>query len=157
ASASTLYGNRASNGVIMITTKSGKGSGGMNVSVRQGFFERGIKEYNRIGPDDFMEVMWQGYRNSLLTDNPNMSISDANAAASSGLVDDFLKLNIYNLPNDQLFTEDGRLNANAQILEGYRNDLDWFKPIERTGYRQEYSVCARNNNDKGSVYYSAGY
>jgi len=157
ASASTLYGNRASNGVIMITTKSGKGSGGMNVSVRQGFFERGIKEYNRIGPDDFMEVMWQGYRNSLLTDNPNMSISDANAAASSGLVDDFLKLNIYNLPNDQLFTEDGRLNANAQILEGYRNDLDWFKPIERTGYRQEYSVSARNNNDKGSVYYSAGY
>lgn len=48
ASASTLYGNRASNGVIMIQTKVGKGEGGMNVSIKQGFFNRGISEYDRI-------------------------------------------------------------------------------------------------------------
>lgn len=157
ASASTLYGNRASNGVIMIQTKSGRGSGGMNVSVRQGIFTRGNSEYDRIYPDDFMEVMWQGYRNSLLTDNPSMSIADANAKASSSLIQDYLITNIYNVSDDNLFTEDGRLNPNAEILDGYRGDLDWFKPLERTGYRQEYNVSARNTNERGGVYYSAGY
>ena len=157
ASASTLYGNRASNGVIMIQTKTGKGSGGLNVSIKQGFFNRGISEYDRIGPDDFMEVMWQGYRNSLLTENPSMSVEDANMQASSSLIDDYLKLNIYNVSDDNLFTANGELNPNAEIHEGYRDDLDWYKPLERTGYRQEYSVNARNHNDKGGTYYSVGY
>lgn len=157
ASASTLYGNRASNGVIMITTKSGKGEGSMNVSVSQGFFNRGIAEYDRIGPDDFMEVMWKGYRNSLLTDNPNMGMDEANAIASNSLIDDYLKLNIYNLADDELFTADGKLRSDARILDGYRNDLDWYDGIERTGYRQEYNVSARNSNDKGGIYYSVGY
>lgn len=157
ASASTLYGNRASNGVVLIQTKSGKGKGGMNVSVKQGVIKRGIQEYDRIGPDDFMETMWTGYRNSLLTNDPNMSVAEANLAASSGLIDNVLKLNIYNQANDQLFTENGKLNPNAEILPGYLDDLDWYDGILRTGFRQEYNVSARNSNDKGGVFYSAGY
>lgn len=157
ASASTLYGNRASNGVILIRTKGGKGKSSMSLSVQQGLWTRGISEYDKIGPDDFMEVMWQGYRNSLLTNDASMSLATANEIASTTLVDDYLKLNIYNLPNDQLFTADGKLNPNAQILPGYRGDLDWFDGIERTGYRQEYNVSATNSNDKGNVFYSAGY
>lgn len=157
ASASTLYGNRASNGVIMIQTKTGKGSGGINVSIKQGFFNRGISEYDRIGPDDFMEVMWQGYRNSLLSENPSMSFEDANMQVSNSLIDDYLKLNIYNVSDNNLFTADGKLNPNARVLEGYRGDLDWYNPLERTGYRQEYSINARNSNDKGGTYYSVGY
>src|SRR5699024_7258167 len=134
ASASTLYGNRASNGVILIRTKGGKGNSGMNLSVKQGLWTRGISEYDRVGPDEFMEVMWQGYRNSLLTNDSAMSIAEANSIASNSLVDDFLKLNIYNLPNDELFTADGKLNPNAHVLPGYRGDLDWYDGIERTGY-----------------------
>lgn len=157
ASASTLYGNRASNGVILIRTKGGKGESGMNLSVKQGLWSRGISEYDRIGPDDFMEVMWQGYRNSLLTNDPTMSIADANSIASNSLVDDYLKLNIYNLPKDELFTADGKLNPNAHVLPGYNGDLNWYDGIERTGYRQEYNVSARNSNDRGNIFYSAGY
>ncbi|HLW14059.1 MAG TPA: SusC/RagA family TonB-linked outer membrane protein [Flavobacteriaceae bacterium] len=157
ASASTLYGNRASNGVIMIQTKVGKGEGGMNVSIKQGFFNRGISEYDRIGPDEFMETMWQGYRNSLLSDDPSLSMEEANVYASNNLVQDYLKLNIYNQADGDLFTEDGKLRSDAQILDGYRGDLDWYDGIERTGYRQEYNVSARNSNDKGGVFYSVGY
>ena len=157
ASASTLYGNRASNGVVMIQTKSGKGEGSMNVSVKQGFFNRGIAEYDRIGPNDFMETMWKGYRNALLTDRPNLTIAEANALASGNLFNESLKLNIYNVPSNQLYTADGKLNPNATILPGYADDLNWYKDIERVGYRQEYNVNARNSNDKGGVYYSAGY
>lgn len=157
ASASTLYGNRASNGVVMIQTKKGKGGGHMNLSVKQGFFNRGIAEYDRLGPNDFMETMWKGYRNALLTDRPALTVSEANALASANLFDESLKLNIYNVPKDQLYTADGKLNPNAQILPGYAEDLNWYDGIERVGYRQEYNVNARNSNDKGGIYYSAGY
>src|SRR5690606_31620295 len=49
ASAAALYGSRAANGVIMITTKKGKrGSPTVGVSLRQGFMSRGIPEYDRL-------------------------------------------------------------------------------------------------------------
>lgn len=159
ASSTALYGNRASNGVIIIKTKEGSANSGssLSVSVKQGVFERGIPEYDRIGPDRFMETMWAGYRNSLMTDNASLSFADANQTASNTLVDTYLKANIYNVQKDNLFTSDGQLNPNAEILAGYLNDLDWFEGIERRGNRQEVSVSARTSNEKGGVYYSLGY
>lgn len=159
ASATALYGNRASNGVIIIKTKGGAGKPGssLNVSIKQGIFERGLPEYNRIGPDRFMEMMWRGYRNSLLTEKADMSRVDANQRASNTLVEDYLKTNIYNVDDDQLFTENGKLNPDAQILAGYLNDFDWRGPLERKGYRQEYNISGRNSSEKGGAYYSIGY
>lgn len=159
ASSTALYGNRASNGVIIIKTKEGSANSGssLSISVKQGIFERGIPEYDKIGPDDFMETMWAGYRNSLMTENKNLSISEANQTASNTLVDTYLKSNIYNVEDTNLFTSDGKLNPNAQILPGYRDDLDWFEGIERRGNRQEFSVSATTSGDKGGVYYSLGY
>ena len=49
AAAAALYGSRAANGVVMITTKKGqKGRPNVTLSVRQGFMSRGIPEYDRI-------------------------------------------------------------------------------------------------------------
>lgn len=159
ASATALYGNRASNGVIIIKTKSGTSGSesALNVSVKQGLYNRSIPEYDRIGPDEFMETMWSGYRNALMTDDENLSQQEANEIASNQLVEDQLKTNIYDVPNDELFDENGKLNSNANILPGYLEDLDWLEGFKRTGYRQEYNVNATNSNDKGGIYYSVGY
>lgn len=159
ASATALYGNKASNGVIIIETKSAKpgGKGSMNISVKQGFFERSLPDYDLLDSDDFMETMWAGYRNSLMSGDLDYSMDKANTKASEDLIGNHLKYNIYNAPDDELFTEDGKLNSGVHILPGYLDDLDWFKGIERTGYRQEYSVSARTASDKGGVYYSLGY
>src|SRR5699024_8701313 len=158
AASAALYGNRASNGVILIETKGGKANSGaaLNVSTRQGFFDRAIPEYNQVNRDQFMEVMWQGYRNNLMSGD-GLSESEANSQASKGLVSNYLKTNIYNVANDELFTSDGKLNPNAQILPGYADDLNWYEGIERTGYRQEYNVNGRNSNEKGGMFYSVGY
>lgn len=155
ASSTTLYGNRASNGVILITTKKGNKAGGsFNIDMKQGVYTRGMKEYDRIGADDFMNTMWAGYRNGAVT--AGKSLADANADANANLVNDILVANIYNLPSDQLF-ENGKLKSNAQILDGYRGDLDWYKPIERTGYYQDINMNGRIANEKGGAYFSAGF
>lgn len=158
AASAALYGNRASNGVILIETKGGKANSGsaLNVSIKQGFFDRSIPEYNQINRDQFMEVMWQGYRNSLMS-GEGMSMAEANSAASEGIVSNYLKSNIYNVDDDNLFTAEGKLNPAAQVLPGYLDDLDWYKGIERVGHRQEYNLNGRNSNERGGYFYSVGY
>lgn len=59
AASASLYGNRAANGVILITTKRGQ-SNKLNVrlNTKQGVYTRGIAEYDRLGPNDWMETMF---------------------------------------------------------------------------------------------------
>jgi len=158
ASSAALYGNRATNGVILIKTKGGEANSGssFNISTRQGFFTRGLPEYDRLGPNQWMQVMFNGYRNSLMESN-NLSMEEANVLAGKSFVDDIIIANIYNVKNDELFDSNGNFNPNASILPGYTGDLDWYKGIMRTGYRQEYNFNANSSNSKGGTFYSLGY
>ena len=156
AASAALFGNKAANGVIIITTKKGKGDKiNFNVSMNQGIYERGISEYARLGAKDWMEVMWEGYRNSSISDGKDPAT--ANAHASSNLVSEIIKYNIFNKPDDQLFDENGKMVKDAQILPGYRGDLDWYKPIERYGHRQEYNMNGGGATEKANYYFSVGY
>lgn len=160
AAATALYGNRASNGVIIITTKKGKGSAPrVNASVNQGFYSRGVNMYDRVGDRDYMEIMWKGYRNSLMTDNPTAypTAEAAGAEASNTLISDILISNIYNVGTSELFDSNGKLNPNASIKGTIGEDLDWFKHIETIGHRQDYSINGNQGGPKSNIYYSAGY
>ncbi|WP_121964873.1 SusC/RagA family TonB-linked outer membrane protein [Myroides sp. N17-2] len=153
ASSSTLYGSRASNGVILITTKKGKGKGQFNVSVKNGLYNRATKEYDTMGITDFMNTSWTGYRNSLMDSKTTME--QASAIANEKLIPNYLGLNIFNRPDNQLFVN-GKLDPNAEILQGYLGDLDWYKPVERTGYYSDVNMNGRVSNEKGGAYFSAG-
>lgn len=159
AASSTLFGNRASNGVILITTKKGKSDGvGIRATINQGIYTRGMKEYDRVDPNDYMEVMWKGFRNSLMTSQPATypTATLANTEASKSLIPTYLKYNIFNKTDNALFDTNGKLVSDAKVRPGY-NDLDWFKEIERMGHRQDYTVSGEGSSNKSNYYYSAGY
>lgn len=160
ASSSALYGSRASNGVVIITTKKGsKGQSKINLVVNQGFYTRGIKEYERLDPKNYMESMWKGLRNSLMSTKPLAypTFESANARASQTLISDYLYANIFDKPDTQLFDEHGKMVADAQIKPEYAEDLDWYKYIERTGHRQDYNLNGSSATEKSNLYYSVGY
>jgi TonB-linked SusC/RagA family outer membrane protein len=160
AGSAALYGNRAANGVILLTTKKGKTEKPtINLIVNQGFFERGIPEYNRMGSNDFMETMWSGYRNQLLTSNPTKypTAVEAGIEASKSLVDGVLVYNIYNKASDQLFDTNGKLVAGAEVYPEIKEDLDWFKPVIRNGQRQEYILSGDGKTAKSDYYFSINY
>ena len=95
AASCALYGNRASNGVILITTKRGKGEKmAFNLKVNQGTYSRGIKEYKVLNAKEFMETSWLNLRNSRISAGDDQAT--ANAYASKNLINDELYLNIYN-------------------------------------------------------------
>ena len=60
ASASSIYGARGSNGIIMITTKKGKeGKTNVNFDAKWGFSERGVDLYQTVRSEaDYYELFW---------------------------------------------------------------------------------------------------
>ena len=156
AASAALYGNRASNGVILITTKKGK-SGRLNVSfsATAGVYQRGIPEYDLADAREFMNINWMALKNDRQYYYGD-SASDAAAYANANLISDRLKLNIWNKSTDALF-QNGELAADATILKGYQDDLDWFGQTIKPGFRQEYNATAAGATDKADYYFSLGY
>lgn len=154
AAAAALYGSRAANGVIMITTK--KGKKGRNVTsarYTQGFMTRGIPEYDRVDEKDYYELFWESYRNSYIAQGQSRTqagVSASNVLASSnGLV-----YNAYNVPAAQLVDPTtGKLNPNAQLLW----DDSWEDALFRTALRSNANFNVSGGSDRSDYYISAGY
>lgn len=90
----SLYGARATNGVILITTKQGMVSGDKARITYNGMFgisRRMGKDYNQVSPQEYFELTWEAMRNAAV-DNPNLlnagglSYPDAPTYATKSLV-----------------------------------------------------------------------
>lgn len=156
ATSAALYGNRASNGVILITTKRGKSDKvGLSVSVNQGIYNRAIPEYDKVNAQDFMQVFFTGYMNNLIN-SAGMSKAEAIADMRSNLYTYLGEYNIFNVAKENLFNEEGIFNSSATILPGY-DDLNWWDFTMRNGYRQDYNVSGSGASEKSNYYFSLGY
>lgn len=157
AASAALYGNRASNGVILITTKKGK-NGRLNVSLdtKVGTYSRGIKEYKLTNDRQWMELQYQNLKNHRMYTNGEDEAT-ASAYAAANVINEIAYLNIYNKADDQLFDANGKMVKDAEILRGYRGDLDWEDYGIKPGLRQEYNLNANGANDKSDYLFSVGY
>lgn len=151
ASSAALYGNKAANGVVLVTTKKGK-SHNLNVrlNVKQGTYSRGLPEYEKLGISDFMEVMRSGYQ-SYWEKDKGYSAAEA-LAASLKINDEIIKSPIFEAGD--IFDSEG--NFVGKVNGGY-TDLDWMDAVERMGYRQEYGASADAAGEKFDVFSSFGY
>ena len=161
ASATALYGARAGNGVVLITTKRGKkGRNNLSVRVLQGVSSRGIPEYDRVDAFEYYPLMWEAYRNSLHYRTTGAISLDSASRVASGLtsrdgIDALLAYNPFNVPRNQIVGTDGRINSNASLL--YPDDSDWTDFFMRNGYRQEYNLNMNGGGDKSDYFVSMGY
>lgn len=148
AASTALYGNKAANGVIMITTKKGRiGKGQLSINFSQGITGRSIPEYERIGVEDYYSLIWEGMRNGDNSDDPNQYATD-------NLISE-LGYNITNIADDQLVI-DGVYNPNAAILPGY-TDLNWEDEIMRVGRRANYHLNYKGGTENSDYYISLGH
>ncbi|WP_296259086.1 SusC/RagA family TonB-linked outer membrane protein [uncultured Phocaeicola sp.] len=153
AASAALYGNKAANGVILITTKRGKDSKlNVRVNVKQGIYNRAIPEYDHMGINDWMETMRLGYKRYFMVDK-GMDAASASAAASAGL-SSIVKTKIFDREGAEWFDTNGKFVA--KVLPGY-TDLDWLDALQRTGYRQEYGISTDAGNEKYDMFASFSY
>ena len=143
ASSTALYGSRAANGVIMITTKKGNAQKSkVTFDASYGINQRGIGEYDIMkAPGMYMKTYWNLLKNQGMT----------GAEASAELFNK-LGYNPYLCANDAIIDADGNL-TNAQL----RYSDDWAKEAITTGQRQEYNMTVQGGNDKSTHFLSAGY
>lgn len=157
AASAALYGNRAANGVVIITTKKAKGSSKpvVTFTTSQGTYARGMKDYDRLAPDEWMEAQWTGLKNYTKSIS-SMQYTEEQAAAyaTAHLIGDKVRRNIYDKADDQLFDASGKLVAKQ--LPGY-TDLNWADELEKVGYRSDYGLSLASAGEKHDVYASAGY
>ncbi|WP_157716580.1 TonB-dependent receptor plug domain-containing protein, partial [Roseivirga ehrenbergii] len=155
AASTSLYGARAANGVIIITTKQGKKNSAptFSFSTKQGVSARGIQEYDRLDPLAYYQAYWEALRNDKITAGKTPDVAAAEATAE---LITFLKYNATNVAGNQIIGTDGSINPNASVRYS-SDDLDWFAPIERLGYRQEYNFSAKGATDRADYYASIGY
>ena len=147
AASTSLYGSRAANGVVLITTKSGsKGDIKVSASTQYGMVSRGIPAYDEVTPGQYYETMWEALRNT--------SAAGGDPAFASANIYNQLGYNPFDVPNDQIVGTDGRLNPSANLI--YKS-LDWYEVMEQTGVRQNYNVSVAGGGEKHQVYFSASY
>jgi TonB-linked SusC/RagA family outer membrane protein len=122
ASSTSLYGNKASNGVLLITTKKGsKNKTQISIDTRVGITQRATKEYNIIkSPGEFYEAYHSVLTNSEFYKQSNsgtpITIAQARQYASNNLID-ALGYNLYNVSDASLIDPTtGRLASSAALL-----------------------------------------
>ena len=143
AASASIYGSRAANGVIIITTKKGK-DGKVKVnfdgSVAASFYTNKIETMNA---SQWGRAFWQANVNDGLNPNNN----------NLGYNYDWT-YNAQGYPVLNRMTMDMFLDENASVRAG---DTDWFKEITRTGVVQQYNLSVSNGNERGNAFLSVGY
>lgn len=169
AAATSLYGSRAANGVIIITTKQGKsGKTIFNADYEHGFTTTAMpNELFGLYMDgrEYTEYALEGLRNRYLYDraalpgqkNYNSSDSkmrdDANAYAYNNLNS---KARIIH-PDDKL---DGKFDYSKADMSRYLSaarNTDWAKELFKAGREDKANISARGGNDKLKFFTSLGY
>lgn len=128
AAAASLYGSRAANGVILITTKKGTvGRTRVTLSASGGFSDAAVNFRPTLNGDQRCEMIYEGLYNSAIDKGMESP-------------DEYAKANI---------------DMYAGIPElGY---TDWRKELLRTAHNQNYEVSASGGNERTTFYSSLGF
>jgi len=149
AAAAALYGSRAANGIIMITTKSGKANKSqVNFKSTFGFSDIAVPLPRTLNPREHYEMTWEAIYNKGLDDN----LTETSAAQrASNMVVGTLKTNPFDTPYP--IGLDGKLDPAATMLfEG-----DWIGELMKARLRQEYMIDFSGGNNSTNYFVSAGY
>ncbi len=157
ASSTALYGSRAANGVIIITTKGGeKGADRLNVSLKAqaGIINQALPYYESVNATDYYELQAEAFAQSRFWSGNANSIEESRAYAYENIYSQLRYNPFVGVPNDQIVGSDGKINPNATV--GFP-DLDWYEAAKQQGYRQNYDLSVSGGSEKTSYYYSFGY
>ncbi|MCF6128228.1 SusC/RagA family TonB-linked outer membrane protein [Flavobacterium sp. AS60] len=159
AAATSIYGSRGANGVILITTKQGKaGKSVVSVDVRTSVNSFRLPNYEVLtSPEEYIGLAWSELRqNAFLSGNPN-----PNAYASTNLFDSSNAIgldpayNMWDVPGDQVIDP-----ATGQVASGVSRrytPTSWKDTAFGTGLRSEANVQFSGGNDKTKYATSFGY
>ena len=174
AAASALYGSRAANGVVMITTKRGKsGAPTVNFKAAWGTSDNAVSNPKKADPYQTMLYIWQAnYNDGLYL--YNMGATEAADYATSWGISQSVQARqnsqgqtVYvspfkSVPLNQYVLHDGNgnpyVNPNLEMVWN-PDDWDFYGAVFQRKLRQDYSmdVSGSTADGKTSYYFSASH
>ena len=144
ASATAIYGTRAANGVIVVTTKKGKANSfnisyqhTSTVSIRPHY-----DDFDLLNSKERVALAWENYEDGLSIWGLTQS---AGGSGLEGLLNSYIHGQI---SRDQL-------NTMANKLE--EGNTDWFKILFRNAYTQTHNLSVSGGTEKTNYYISLNY
>lgn len=157
AASAALYGSRGANGVIIITTKQGQTDSKTTVSVKASFggSNRAVRDYDRIGTNQYFELYWEALRNQYALNTDKYTPQTAAIQASKDLVGKLMGggPNPYGPNYSQPVGTDGKLVAGAVPLW----KVDWQDAMEQQALRTELGLNVSGGGKTNQYFFSAGY
>lgn len=139
ASATAIYGTRAANGVIVVTTKKGKRDGGFNISYQHTSsvsLRPSYDDFDLLNSQERVELTQQCYDDGLRV---------------SGVVGMENLMQQYGLGN--LSLEEYK----QKVRELETRNTDWFKILFRNAYTQTHNLSISGGTEKMDYYVSMSY
>ena len=158
ASSASIYGSRASNGVIIITTKKGKKGDKVAVDFSTNLtaqFYTNQSKMKLLDTNGYITAMAQAALNDGIDPVAYASNYGIDLKAANGI-----PITAYDPATGQTlsFTAGGRYNGfiNQRQTMPFSN-TDWVDAISHTGFSQNYDLSVSHANDKHSAMFSLGY
>lgn len=149
AAASSLYGSRAANGVILITTKQGKtGFTKISFSSQLGVSQRISKGYDLMNSTQFYEQSWMGLYNQAILDGQTVDQAQ-----------DYAHNEVKQIVGYNPFGVENPLDSNGKLIPGTQvvTNTDWRDEIYKTGIIQTYNLNISGGSELTKMFMSLGY
>jgi TonB-linked SusC/RagA family outer membrane protein len=175
AAAQAIYGARAANGVVLVTTKSGRKNqkAQVNVAIKTGI-TKNTNYYDLLNTQEYGEMLWlQTYNDWESAHNAWLSAGDpaqeepvltySHPLYGNGPTPDIPKyirparaasvdLSLY---DDKMIHEDG--DDTYLIMEANPEGTRWLREADRTASYQEYTVDLNGGSQNGTYAFQTGY
>lgn len=159
AASASIYGSRAANGVIIITTKQGKkGEGKVRVDFSTNLSAQFYTKQSKmrlLDTEGYATAMAQAALNDGMDPVSYASNYGLNLNAATGI-----PIRAYNPATGEYVSYmvngryDGYIN-NSQTMRA--SDTDWLKAISRTGFMQNYDLSLSRADENSTSLFSIGY
>ena len=158
AASASIYGSRAANGVIIITTRSGKKGDKVKVDFSANLTAQFYTKQSMMdlaNTAEYATSMAQAAMNDGLDPEQYANNYGLTLNAPSGV-----PISAYDPASGSMrqFTVNGLYDGFINSKRTMRfSDTDWLKEISRTGFSQNYDLSLSNATEKTSALFSFGY
>jgi len=158
ATATAIYGARGANGVIVITTKTGKvGTSSIEVDFKTGYNFQSLPRYDVIeSPEEYIELSWMAMGNRTLDFNPandNVAYANTYLFSSRGIN---AKYNIWDVDSVDQLIDPATGKVRAGVTRRYDPE-NWEDYGFQSSFRTEANVKMSGGNEKTRYFSSFGY
>lgn len=164
ASAASIYGARASNGVIIIETKQGAGDITVQLNTYAGVSKQPdeTNPWDMLDPQGRAELEWLAFRNSGLTpSDPQYGDGEQPRLPDFILPTGAMEGDPGTDPSEYFvnpfYTDPAQLQTFNQIVRANKEGTDWFDEIMRTAPMTKSDLTVSGGSQQGSYLFSAGY